>query len=287
MKSKFLALVLMLTLSVSLSACGSKNKGDTAQLDTKTSSAQNDTAVPDVDPVETLYNNAARFLDEDQYISAAEAFNEVERQYPYSQWATRAQLMSAYAHYRNLRYDEAILGLDRFIQLHPGNENIAYAHYLRALSHYEQISDVRRDQRMTELALDSLSQVVNRFPESRYSRDASLKIDLTLDHLAGKEMEIGRYYLVRNQYQAAINRFQSVIKDYQTTTHVPEALHRLTESYLALGIRPEAEKTAAILGHNYPNSEWYDDSFALLSGKGRQDTTAPKSLYQRTLGRIF
>ena len=284
MTSRITAVTLALSLALSLSACsGSETKTEEASTPETSITASTDT----VEPVETLYNKAAKLLDSQQYQAAAAAFDEVERQYPYSGWATRAQLMSAYSHYRDLKYDEAILGLDRFIQLHPGNENIAYAHYLRALCYYEQISDVRRDQRMTELAMDSLTQVVNRYPESRYARDASLKIDLTLDHLAGKEMEIGRYYLMKEQYNAAINRFQTVVDEYQTTTQVPEALHRLTEAYYAIGLRAEAEKTAAVLGHNYPNSEWYKDSYALLKGKRRKNLNQPKSFYDRTLGRIF
>jgi outer membrane protein assembly factor BamD len=179
------------------------------------------------------------------------------------------------------------MGLDRFIQLHPGNENIAYAYYLRALGFYEQISDVRRDQRMTQLALEGLRQVAERFPNTHYARDAQLKIDLTLDHLAGKEMEIGRYYLTRDQYQAAINRFQKVVDDYQTTTHIPEALHRLTEAYLALGIPSEAKKATAVLGHNYPDSRWYEDSYSLITGKKVQSAPDNRTVYEKTLGRIF
>lgn len=234
-------------------------------------------------PVETLYNNAASALDAGNYSEAAKQFDDVERQYPYSQWATRAQLMAGFANYKNLKYDEAVIALDRFIELHPGDENIAYAWYLKALCYYEQISDVRRDQKMTELALDSLKQIKDRFPDSVYAKDAALKIDLTLDHLAGKEMEIGRYYLERKQYQAAINRFQRVVDQYQTTTQVPEALHRLTESYVALGILPEAQKTAAILGHNYPQSSWYKDTYKLMGGK--ISTTEPEK--KSFLDRIF
>ncbi|MGM0422971.1 MAG: outer membrane protein assembly factor BamD, partial [Pseudomonadota bacterium] len=207
--------LLAITLSLSLTACAGNDTDDNA-------TGPNDD-VKEIAPVEQMYNRAARALDQNNYNTAATGFDEVEQQYPYSQWATRAQLMSAYAHYRDMKYDNAIMALDRFIQLHPGNENIAYAYYLRALSFYEQISDVRRDQQMTQLALDGLRQVADRFPNTHYARDAKLKIDLTLDHLAGKEMEIGRYYLTRGQYQAAINRFQTVVDDYETTTHIPEA----------------------------------------------------------------
>lgn len=236
-------------------------------------------------PVERLYNRAANAIDKGEFYEAAKRFDEVDRQYPYSQWATRAQLMSGYAHYKNLKYDEAILALDRFIELHPGDENVAYAYYLRALCYYEQISDVRRDQKMTQLALENLKQVTERFGSSKYARDASLKIDLTMDHLAGKEMEIGRYYLERRQYQASIPRFQRVIDNYQTTTHVPEALHRMTEAYLSLGLLEEAKKTAAILGHNYPQSSWYKDSYRLFNKDYKEGRE--KTLYDRTIGKIF
>ena len=172
--------------------------------------------------------------------------------------------MAAFAHYQAEEYDQAIVTLERFIRLNPGNDQIAYAYYLLALSYYDRISDVERDQRMTELARNSLEEVVRRFPETDYARDARLKLDLTLDQLAGKDMEIGRWYLRQGHYQAAIGRFQRVVDEYETTTHVPEALHRLVESYLSLGLRSEAERVAAVLGYNYPGSDWYQDSYAVL-----------------------
>jgi len=175
--------------------------------------------------------------------------------------------MAAYSYYQQNRYDDAIVALDRFIQLHPTNRDVAYAYYLKGLSYYEQISDVARDQEMTEKALSTLDELIKRFPTSKYARDAKLKLDLTYDHLAGKEMEIGRYYHNQGHYLAAINRFKAVIDNYQTTTHVPEALHRLTEAYLALGVPDEARKTAAILGHNFPGSEWYNDSYGMVENK--------------------
>ncbi|WP_227421629.1 outer membrane protein assembly factor BamD [Pacificispira spongiicola] len=218
-------------------------------------------------PVDELYNEAMDMMEVRNYAGAAAAFEEVDRQHPYSVWATKAQLMLAYVYYRSDEYDEAIIALDRFIDLHPGNRDVAYAYYLRAICYYEQIVDVGRDQKITQLALDSLRDVTRRFPNSEYSRDANLKIDLTMDHLAGKEMLIGRFYQRREEHLAAINRFNAVIKNYETTTHVPEALHRLVESYYALGIRPEAERTAAVLGYNFPGSDWYAYSYALLEGK--------------------
>ena len=218
-------------------------------------------------PVESLYNEAMDALEVKEYRIAADLFDEVERQHPYSTWATKAQLMSAYAYYQHNDYDDAIVALDRFIQLHPSNRDVPYAYYLKGLSYYEQISDVSRDQKMTEHALKTLNQLVSRYPESKYARAAKIKIDLTYDHLAGKEMEIGRYYLGQGHYGPAINRFKSVIENYQTTTHVPEALHRLTEAFRALGIDAEARKTASVLGHNFPGSEWYIDSFDLMEDR--------------------
>ena len=215
-------------------------------------------------PVEDLYNTAVNSLLQENYASAARQFDEVERQHPYSVWATRSQLMAAYAFYMDNKYDEAISALDRFIQLNPANRDVAYAYYLKALCYYEQISDVQRDARMTELALAALTDVVNRFPNSVFARDARLKIELAHDHLAGKEMEVGRFYQRQNQYLGAINRFRNVVQRYQTTSHVPEALHRLVECYLALGLVDEARRTASVLGFNYPGSEWYADSYALI-----------------------
>jgi len=218
-------------------------------------------------PVAEIYNNAMDLLESQWYETAAKEFDEVERQYPYSKWATKAQLMAGYAHYKDERYDDAIIALDRFIELHPGNRDAPYAYYLKALSYYEQISDVGRDQKMTRLALNAMREVTRRFPNTAYARDARLKLDLSRDHLAGKDMSIGRYYQHREDYLAAINRYRAVIEQYQTTTHVPEALHRLTECYLALGITDEAQMSAAVLGHNFPGSNWYEDSYALLDSR--------------------
>ncbi len=215
-------------------------------------------------PVEDLYNIAVNSLMTENYAAAARQFDEVERQHPYSVWATRSQLMAAYAFYMDSKYDEAISALDRFIQLNPANRDVAYAYYLKALCYYEQISDVQRDARMTELALASLTEVVNRFPNSVFARDARLKIELAHDHLAGKEMEVARFYQNQRQFLGAINRYRIVIDRYQTTSHVPEALHRLVECYLALGLVDEARRTASVLGHNYPGSDWYEDSFSLI-----------------------
>ncbi len=238
-------------------------------------------------PAETIYNRAAASLDAKEYSKATKEFEEVERQYPYSQWATQAQLMAAYASYEDQRYDEAILALDRFAELHPGNKDVDYAYYLKAICYYEQISDVRRDQEITEEALKALENLIRRFPESRYVRDAKLKRDLALDHLAGKEMEIGRYYLNRGQINAAINRFLVVVKNYQTTTHTAEALHRLVESYLTLGLVDQATRVAAVLGYNYPGSPWYERSYNLLDDESRKKIMDERSFVDRTIDSIF
>jgi outer membrane protein assembly factor BamD len=218
-------------------------------------------------PVEMIYNRAMDELQSGDYRSAAAYFEEVERQYPYSVWARRAVLMAAYSYYEVNKYNDAINAADRFLALYSGNKDAAYAHYLKAISYYEQIVDVGRDQATTQQALVALNDVVARFPGTRYARDARLKLDLALDHLAGKEMAIGRYYLRKEQYVAAINRFRVVVETFQTTSQVPEALHRLVEAYVALGIRSEAQQAAAVLGYNYPGSRWYAQSYALINGQ--------------------
>lgn len=227
-------------------------------------------------PVTTLYDDAAKLIDGKNYEGAAKAFDEVERQHPYSEWATKAQLMSAYSWYQARKYDDAIIALDRYIQLHPGNKDVSYAYYLKALCYYDQISDVKRDQKITQQSFDALDEVIKRFPDSEYSKDAKLKRDLAFDHLAGKEMDIGRYYLRQGQYIAAINRFQKVITDYQTTTHVPEALYRMAEAYTSLGLVEEAKNAAAVLGYNFPGSEWYQISYWLVE-MGQSRGTGGKS----------
>ena len=239
-------------------------------------------------PVEEIYNQAMdRLLSGESQLAAID-FDEVERQHPYSVWARKSQLMAAYSHYLDNKYDEASFAAQRFLQLHPGNRDAPYAYYLIAISYYEQIADIGREQKITELALGALQEVVNLYPTSEFARDARLKIDLARDHLAGKEMEIGRYYLERGHHGAAINRFRQVVEIYQTTSHVPEALHRLTEAYLALGIVEEARNTAAVLGHNYPGSEWYVDSYALLTGEDfRADKGDDQPWYSRFWTSVF
>lgn len=216
-------------------------------------------------PVEQLYTMATERLERKRYVEAVALFQEVERQHPYSAWARRAMLMKAFAFYQKNDYEEAIKALDQFIALHPGNKDAPYAYYLKAMCFYERITDVGRDQENTDNALIALTDVVRRYPNTEYARDARLKLDMAFDHLAGKEMYVGRFYMKQNNHIAAINRFKAVVASYETTTHVPEALHRLVEAYLELGLVEEAVQNAAVLGYNYPGSDWYRDSYRLFA----------------------
>ena len=245
-------------------------------------------------PVEVLYNRGADALVARDYPVAVHEFDNVEQYYPYSPWAANAQLMGGYGQYLEQKYTDAIGTLDRFIQLHPSSRDIAYAYYLRALCYYEQIEDIQRDQKGTQDAMTALQEVVNRFPESTYARDAKLKLDLCRDHLAGKEMDIGRFYERQHLYGAALGRFQRVVDDFQTTNHVAEALERLVEVYLKLGLPEEAKRTAAVLGHNYPGSRWYADAYdqlvadGLVQGQRRQVASPDRpGLFGRMFGWIF
>jgi outer membrane protein assembly factor BamD len=203
-------------------------------------------------PVELLYATGADRLDNKRWNEAVDYFQEVERQHPYSEWSRRSILMTAYAHYQANQYTEAMADADRFISLYPGNPSTVYAYYLKAICYFEQIVDVGRDQAATEQALGALRDVMQRYPNTEYARDARLKIDMVNDQLAGKEMAIGRYYLRQNQPVAAIGRFRTVIDRYQTTSHTPEALYRLVEVYLTMGLLDEAKKNGAVLGYNFP-----------------------------------
>ncbi len=223
--------------------------------------------------VNTLYSAAKTRLDSGDSKAAAALFDEVERQHPYSPWARRAQLMSAFSYYVDRDYTKAIQSAQRFLSIHPGNKDAPYAYYLVALSYYEQISDVTRDQKVTQQSLAALNDVVRRYPATRYAADARLKLDLVNDHLAGKDMEIGRFYQRSGKWLAGALRFRNVVDNYQTTSHAPEALYRLVECYLALGIPEESQKAAAVLGANYPGSEWYQRAFNLMN-KRAPGTTA-------------
>ncbi|MCX7371621.1 MAG: outer membrane protein assembly factor BamD [Alphaproteobacteria bacterium] len=235
---------------------------------------------------EGIYAAGIRALREERFREAVELFDQLEREHPFSTWATNAKLMGAYGEYMRNRYAEAIGALDRFIQLHPAHRDIAYAHYLRALSFYEQINDAQRDQRATEQAISALQDVVNRYPDTAYARDARLKIDLGRDHLAGREMNIGRFYQRQRLFNASIGRYRRVIEEFQTTNHVPEALHRLTEVYLSLGLTDEARQAAAVLGHNFPGSPWYSDSHRLLVAGGPASDAQP-GFFRRVISLVF
>jgi outer membrane protein assembly factor BamD len=270
MKMRQFKYISVLLLLISVTACSSDEKAPYVES-----------------PVNDLYNRAVNALEAGAYLDAARFFDEVERQHPYSVWATKAQLMAAYSNYEANKFDDAIIGLERFIQLHPGNRDTPYAYYLKAQTYYEQITDVSRDQLGTEKALKALREVIRRYPQSKYSRNARLKIDLTRDHLAGKEMSIGRFYLRKKEYIAAINRFKLVVENYQTTTHVPEALHRIAEAYAAIGMKEEAKKAASVLGHNYPGSEWYIDSYSLMTGRDVREKKEKKGFLFRAWNWVF
>ncbi len=216
--------------------------------------------------VERLYNRGHKQLAKTKYKKAAETFEKVELEYPYSKWATEAKLMGAYSHYKAENYDEAVMSLDRFIRFHPGNENIAYAYYLKAICYFDQISDVNRDQGKTQKAMKSLEQLVRRFPMSKYAPDARQKIIFTKDNLAGQEMEVGRFYLKQHNYLSALNRFSNVVNNYQTTKYIEEALYRQIEIYTLLGMTEEAKNAYKILQYNYPQGDWTAKSAALIKG---------------------
>jgi outer membrane protein assembly factor BamD len=251
------ALLLAAAAVVPLTGCahGNKNKLDTGYV---------------ARDVSSLYNAAKKSMDQGDYEQAAKLFDEVERQHPYSIWARRAQLMSAFNYYLGKKYTDAISSAQRFITIHPGNAEAPYAQYLIGMSYYQQIDEVTRDQTTTQQASDAFGELIRRYPDSKYAADARLKMDLINDHLAGKEMEIGRFYQRSGQWLAATYRFRTVVDQYQTTTQTPEALERLVECYLALGVPEEAQKAGAVLGRNYPESFWYRQSLKLLGQENRQ-----------------
>jgi outer membrane protein assembly factor BamD len=226
-------------------------------------------------PVELLFNVGATDLDKHQWNDAVNYFREVERQHPYSEWSRRAILMTAYAHYEANNYGEAVADTDRFITLYPGNVATPYAYYLKAICYFEQIVDVGRDQASTQQALQTLSEVIKRYPKTEYAVDARLKLDMVMDQLAGKEMTVGRYYLRAGDPIAAIGRFRTVVTRYQTTSHAPEALYRLVEAYLTVGLVKEARENGAVLGYNYPGDIWYRDAYSLLTSRGLRPSIRP------------
>lgn len=253
--------------SAGLALMGLAGCGSLFGTDDETNNVNKDAANYQERSVEAIYVDGWRMINMGNWEACAAQFNEVDRQHPYSVWARRAMLISAFCSYQANAYPAAIATADNYISLHPGSREVAYAFYIKAISLYEQIVDVNRDQSNTEGALVALQDVVQRFPDTEYARDATLKIDLTNDHLAGKEMAVGRYYLVRGDYIGAINRFRTVVDQYQTTPQIAEALQRLTEAYYSLGLNSEAQTAAAVLGRNYPGSGWYQSAYNILRGR--------------------
>ena len=280
--SKYIYNFLIITISFSMSACSSLGIGGNKK--TKLAYIER--------PAEQIYNQGFKRIEKNDWDRAKLFFQEVERQHPFSKWARRAMLMQAYANYRSTDYEDSIVSAQRFIGLHPGSDSTPYAYYLIAMNYYDQIYDVGRDQETTVNAEAALQQVVRRYPNSDYARDARLKLELTHDHLAGKEMTIGRYYLKENQHLAAIGRFKNVVKNYETTSQTEEALHRLVEAYVSLGIISEAKLVGSVLGYNYPSGEWYQDSYNLLEEYGvnlDDEIKKPrnKGYWNRLIERLF
>ncbi|WP_204113684.1 outer membrane protein assembly factor BamD [Shimia biformata] len=258
-RSRILAVAVLFSAGL-LAGCGGSDKS----ID----KFQRGTLSTEVYTAEQIFERGEFELERGRAGDAAYFFAEVERLYPYSDWAKRSLIMQAYSFHKAEDYPNSRAAAQRYIDFYPAEDDAAYAQYLLALSYYDQIDEVGRDQGLTFQALQSLRAVIENYPESDYADSAMLKFDLAFDHLAGKEMEIGRYYLKRDQFAAAANRFRVVVEDFQTTTHTPEALHRLVESYLSLGLYDEAQTAGAILGHNYQSTEWYQDSYKLLTSAG-------------------
>lgn len=225
------------------------------------------TPKPEPTNAEDLYKQAEEYLQKTSYSKAAETFEKVELEHPYSSLAAKSRLMAAYAYYKDKKYDDAVIALDRFIKFHPGNKDIAYAYYLKAMCYYEQIVDVSQDQGNTEKAMQAFREVILRFPNSKYAKDARLKLELTIDHMAGQEMSIGRWYLGQENYLSALNRFSTVVNQYQTTSQIEEALYRQIEIYTILGLNTEAQKAYQVLEYNYPKSKWTKRGLEIISDK--------------------
>jgi outer membrane protein assembly factor BamD len=255
--------------------------------DDETNNANKDAANYRERSVEQIYADGWRAINNGAWDICAAQFNEVDRQHPYSVWARRAMLISAFCSYQANAYANAIATADQYISLHPGSPEVAYAFYIKAISLYEQIVDIGRDQSNTEGALVALQDVVQRFPDTEYARDATLKIDLTNDHLAGKEMAVGRYYLSRGDYIGAINRFRTVVDTYQSTPQIAEALERLCEAYYSMGLDNEAQTAAAVLGRNYPGSAWYKDAYNVLKGRSLKPMEDKRSWISQAFHRVF
>ncbi len=245
-----------------------------------------DIQAPD-EPADKLYNEGLFLLNNKKdYKEAAKKFEEVDRQHPYSDWARKGLLMSAYAYYESRQFDDAITAAKRYVTLHPGSPDAAYAQYLIGSSYFDQIPDVTRDQGRTEKAMNALDEVARKYPDTEYASSAKKKLDVARDQLAGKEMEVGRFYMQRRDYIGAINRFKVVVTQYQTTRHVEEALMRLTEAYMSLGIVQEAQTAASVLGHNFPESRWYKDAYNLVKSGGLEPNENKESWISRSFKKL-
>lgn len=253
---RILVLAGLAAVPMALSACASNDDIDLA------------TYVEQTEPADQLYNQGLANLNSGRLSEAAKKFDAVDRQHPYSEYARKSMVMGAFTNYRQGRYEEAINAGKRYVQLYPSSEDAAYAQYIVGLSYFRQIKDVTQDQKESRRAIEAMEEVTQRWPESEYVEDANAKIRFARDQLAGKEMQVGRYYLERREYIAAAKRFRYVVEVYSNTRHVEEALARLTETYLAMGLASEAQTAAAVLGQNYPDSQWYKDSYALLQSGG-------------------
>jgi len=239
------------------------------------------------DPADKLYNEGLYLLNQKRdFKAASKRFEEVDRQHPYSEWARKALLMSAFAHYEGQDYDDCIATAKRYVTLHPGSPDAAYAQFLIASSYYDQIPVLIRDQGRTEKAMQALEEVIRKFPSTEYAASAKRKLDVARDQLAGKEMDVARYYLKKKDFTGAINRFKVVVTQYQTTRHVEEALTRLTEAYMALGIVDEAQTAAAVLGHNFPDSRWYKDAYNLVKSNGLEPNENTGSWISRAFKKL-
>lgn len=268
----------LIALAVPLSGCGTGAIWDKYF-------AKEETFVDE--PADKLYNEGLYLMNKKgDRKSAMKKFEEVDRQHPYSEWARKSLLMSAYAAYENGDYDECISSANRYVALHPGSPDAAYAQYLIAASNFDQIPDVSRDQGRTEKSIAALEEVIRKYPTSEYATSAKRKIEAARDQLAGKEMTVGRWYMDKKDYTAAINRFKVVVTQYQTTRHVEEALARLTEAYMAIGIVGEAQTAAAVLGHNFPDSRWYKDAYSLVKSGGLEPTANKDSWMTRAFKKV-
>jgi outer membrane protein assembly factor BamD len=251
--------------------------------------ADDKNAIAPDEPADKLYNEGLTLLNKKEFVDSAKKFEEVDRQHPYSDWGRKSLLMAAFAYYEGGKYDDTISAAKRYVTLHPGSSDAAYAQYLMASAYFDQIPDVTRDQARTERAMQVLAEVARKYPDTEYAESAKKKIEVARDQLAGKEMMIGRFYLEKRNFIGAINRFKAVVTQYQTTRHVEEALMRLTECYMALGIVNEAQTAAAVLGHNFPSSPWYQDAYKLVQTGGAEprenkDSWISKAFKALTLG---